>query len=537
MTIAAVHRRQPTEQLRPPEQRLGGHAAEEQLRLKRYAPALSHWKSRAALGLALSATAAIASTTLAHVPQHPAVLLFLAAWVAACAVTDKYTHKYPYRYYPYLLASHAKAALVMAAVLGIATWVLRVDGAVAVALWQAFGWFSLADVLASVPRRSQPLEQDFDPAVLKSREVAAQADAVPAGDPDTRASGTPAHRTFASVSGCLDSALTAYVEQSVPSPVRNMSTLVVSSGALPAEPQAHVVELVVHSGRINDLRRINRFILQSSSRLVTGGYFVCRYEPLESRRAAIAARWGGLFWPAFVLHFAWHRVGPKIPLANKLYFAITRGRNRALSKAEVWGRLSFCGLKVVNESADGAARFVTAQKIAPPIVNKKPSYYPVVGLTKVGLDGQMLQTHKVRSMYPFSEFLQKQVFEAHGLVGTGKLKNDFRLTEYGKFFRRHWIDELPQLYDWLRGDIKLVGMRATSPHFLSLYPREFIQLYVIVKPGLIPPLFDEKTEGLDAIVAIEFKYLRQYARAPFRTDAILLRDTMRAIFFHGVRSK
>jgi len=77
----------------------------------------------------------------------------------------------------------------------------------------------------------------------------------------------------------------------------------------------------------------------------------------------------------------------------------------------------------------------------------------------------MLRTHKVRSMYPFSEFLQKQIFDANGLVGTGKFKNDFRLTEYGKFLRKHWIDELPQIYDWLHGDIKLVGMRATSPHF------------------------------------------------------------------------
>ncbi len=84
-------------------------------------------------------------------------------------------------------------------------------------------------------------------------------------------------------------------------------------------------------------------------------------------------------------------------------------------------------------------------------------------------------------MYPYSEFLQKQIFEDHGLVGTGKFKNDFRLTEYGKYLRRYWIDELPQIYDWPRGDIKLAGLRATSPHFLSLYPKEFIDLYIRVK--------------------------------------------------------
>jgi len=66
-------------------------------------------------------------------------------------------------------------------------------------------------------------------------------------------------------------------------------------------------------------------------------------------------------------------------------------------------------------------------------------------------------------MYPFSEFLQKQIFDANGLVGTGKFKNDFRLTEYGKFLRKHWIDELPQIYDWLHGDIKLVACERRAP--------------------------------------------------------------------------
>lgn len=259
-------------------------------------------------------------------------------------------------------------------------------------------------------------------------------------------------------------------------------------------------DLLINLVRVNDLRRINRFLIAAVTGLKMGGHFVCRYEPLESTRASIQAKYPGLFWPVFLIHFAFHRVFPKIPVLNSAYFMLTRGRNRHLSKAEVWGRLSFCGLKVVHEVEDGNLRLITARRIALPITNTKPSYYPVVALNKVGLDGEMLKTHKVRSMYPFSEFLQKQIFEDHGLATTGKFKNDFRKTEYGKYLRRYWIDELPQLYDWLKGDIKLVGMRATSPHFLSLYPKEFIDLYVRVKPGLVPPLFDVATPGFDRIV-------------------------------------
>jgi hypothetical protein len=51
-----------------------------------------------------------------------------------------------------------------------------------------------------------------------------------------------------------------------------------------------------------------------------------------------------------------------------------------------------------------------------PVSSTKPSYYPVVALEKVGLDGQLLRTHKIRTMFPFSEFLQKRVFDEHGLA-------------------------------------------------------------------------------------------------------------------------
>jgi lipopolysaccharide/colanic/teichoic acid biosynthesis glycosyltransferase len=122
-------------------------------------------------------------------------------------------------------------------------------------------------------------------------------------------------------------------------------------------------------------------------------------------------------------------------------------------------------------------------------------------------------------------------------VGTGKFKNDFRLTEYGKWLRRYWLDELPQLYDWLRGDIKLSGLRATSPHYLSLYPTDFIDLYIRVKPGLVPPLFNESTQGFDQVVAVELEYLEKYIESPLRTDWMCLWATFQDIVFKGVRSK
>jgi lipopolysaccharide/colanic/teichoic acid biosynthesis glycosyltransferase len=140
-------------------------------------------------------------------------------------------------------------------------------------------------------------------------------------------------------------------------------------------------------------------------------------------------------------------------------------------------------------------------------------------------------------MYPFSEFLQKRIFEDHGLAPSGKFMNDFRLTGFGKFLRKYWLDELPQIFDWLRGDVKLVGMRATSRQFLSLYPREFLDLYVQVKPGLIPPIFGESIKSFNQIVEVELTYLQRYWKQPFRTDVRYLLQTLIDIVFKGIRSR
>jgi lipopolysaccharide/colanic/teichoic acid biosynthesis glycosyltransferase len=216
--------------------------------------------------------------------------------------------------------------------------------------------------------------------------------------------------------------------------------------------------------------------------------------------------------------------------------SITGGRDRALTKAEVWGRLAYYGMEVIHESEADDLRYTIAQRVAMPVANRKPSYYAVVALEKVGLDGKVIRLHKIRSMYPFSEFLQKKIFQTHGLSNTGKFRDDFRLTDYGPLIRRSWIDEIPGIFDWLRGDVKLVGMRATSPHFLSLYPELVYRLYIQVKPGLVPPIFDEKTTGFDEIVAIEEEYLTRYLQAPIRTDLLYFWYTFRDIFIRKVRS-
>ena len=59
-------------------------------------------------------------------------------------------------------------------------------------------------------------------------------------------------------------------------------------------------------------------------------------------------------------------------------------------------------------------------------------------------------------MYPYSEYLQKDLFKLENLNKDGdKIKDDFRLTTWGKYLRKFWIDEIPQLYNIIKGDISI----------------------------------------------------------------------------------
>lgn len=504
--------------------------------LTRHAPLLASPRLRPSIGLTLLPASLALAAGPAIVPVG--MPLFAFSWAVAVFLTDKYRHKYPYRYYAYLVGSHLKAAVVMALPVAFAAWWITPLQPHAGGFFKALGVFVVLDFLVSVPRRGLP-PADFDPAVLESRDVAGQAVLFEVGEGEPERSGAvDSVRRLSELEGTLTPEVVKHARSSVPGLTGLAAWDVVEDReSYESRSPSGSLDLLVIDPPLNDVRRINRLLIAQSKALRMGGHLVCRYIPLEHERARLHRRWGRFFRPAFMLQFAFHRAFPKIPGINRVYFLLTRGRGRHLSRAEVWGRLSFCGFRVVAERESGEFRLVTAQRTGLPIANRRPSYYPVVGLTKVGLDGALVRTHKVRSMYPFSEFLQKQVFEDHGLAATGKFKDDFRLTEYGRVIRRYWIDELPQVFDWLRGDIKLVGIRSTSPHFLSLYPTEFIELYIRVKPGLIPPLFDENTQGFEQIVAVEWEYLRRYSRAPNSTDLRYLWATVKAIFFHGVRSK
>ena len=208
-----------------------------------------------------------------------------------------------------------------------------------------------------------------------------------------------------------------------------------------------------------------------------------------------------------------------------------------MSRVEVWGRLAYCGFDMVQEKVIGTEIYLIARKTKTPADNPKPSWYPVITLDRVGLYGQIIKIHKIRTMYPYSEFLQKRVFEENKLSATGKFNEDYRVTRAGRIMRKYWLDELPQCIDWLRGEIKLVGIRAMSLHFFSLYPREYQELFISVKPGILSPVFDADTPDFNQIVETESQYLRSYVNRPVHTDISYFFKAIDQIILRGTRSQ
>ena len=109
----------------------------------------------------------------------------------------------------------------------------------------------------------------------------------------------------------------------------------------------------------------------------------------------------------------------------------------------------------------------------------------IFGHMRVGKDGKMFQCLKFRSMFSNAEEMKKNFTEEQKreYAETFKLKDDPRITKVGKFIRKTSLDELPQLFNILKGDMTIVGPRPIVTDELDFYG-EYEDYYKAVKPGL-----------------------------------------------------
>ena len=103
---------------------------------------------------------------------------------------------------------------------------------------------------------------------------------------------------------------------------------------------------------------------------------------------------------------------------------------------------------------------------------------------RVGYNGQLFGCYKFRSMLVDAEALKVELAHLNEATGAAfKIKDDPRITGVGRFLRRSSLDEFPQLFNILTGDMSVIGPRPQIPSEVGDYTSEHAQR-LLVKPGL-----------------------------------------------------
>jgi lipopolysaccharide/colanic/teichoic acid biosynthesis glycosyltransferase len=154
---------------------------------------------------------------------------------------------------------------------------------------------------------------------------------------------------------------------------------------------------------------------------------------------------------------------------------------------------------------------------------------------RVGRLGRPFQVYKFRSMVADAA--------TRGLeLTTGK---DLRITRAGRFLRRFKLDELPQLFNVVKGEMSLVGPRPEVPRYVALYPEAVRGLVLSIPPGItdrasiefrnensmLDGSVDPEQTYIHEILPIKLGYYAEYARQhTTRGDVLIILRTIAAIF-------
>ena len=153
---------------------------------------------------------------------------------------------------------------------------------------------------------------------------------------------------------------------------------------------------------------------------------------------------------------------------------------------------------------------------------------------RVGRNGREFNCLKFRSMVINSDEVLKDLL-ATDLAAlnewntTFKLKEDPRITKFGRFIRKSSLDELPQFWNVLRGDMSLVGPRPVVRKELDLYYGPYAHVYTLVRPGITGPWQVGGRSDLSYAerVALDTNYVRGWTVIG---DFLLIAKTVTAVF-------
>jgi lipopolysaccharide/colanic/teichoic acid biosynthesis glycosyltransferase len=312
------------------------------------------------------------------------------------------------------------------------------------------------------------------------------------------------------------------------------TTTIFNIAGLPGNKYNYIINL----HRINDIRKLDHFLDTVNRKLDKNGYFMCCVETKDQRKRRLLRKYPPVInWVFYTVDFLLKRIFPKLKLTSWLYMFLTRGENVVISRAEALGRLSRAGFRIKKESMIENLLCIEAKKKTEPLPQKENALSTLIALPRIGRGGQIIKVYKLRTMHPYSEYIQDYVYSLYDLREGGKFRNDFRITSWGAFCRKTWLDEFPMFFNILRGEMKLFGVRPLSRHYFELYRAEVKERRIKYKPGLIPPFYVDMPNNLNEIQASEMHYLDAYDKNPYLTDFIYFWKSLVNILFRKARSR
>ena len=156
-----------------------------------------------------------------------------------------------------------------------------------------------------------------------------------------------------------------------------------------------------------------------------------------------------------------------------------------------------------------------------PVIYKQP---------RVGLRGRQFELFKFRTMVANADDIKKELEELNEADGPAfKIADDPRVTNVGRFLRKTGLDELPQLFNVLKGEMSLIGPRPPLPEETTQYERWQLRR-LSVKPGLscfwqVKP--DRNSIKFEKWMELDLAYIDNWS---LRLDFVILVKTIRTIF-------
>ncbi len=147
---------------------------------------------------------------------------------------------------------------------------------------------------------------------------------------------------------------------------------------------------------------------------------------------------------------------------------------------------------------------------------------------RVGRGGRPFRLYKFRSMYPDAEQSQAALADANEFDGVlFKIRDDPRVTPLGRWLRRYSLDELPQLFNVLLGQMSLVGPRPPLPTEVEQYAAE-VRRRLVVKPGItgLWQVSGRSDLSWDESVRLDLRYVENWSLA---MDLLILWRTAFAV--------